>query len=71
VARFADEETVALVRTLDQLTRRDDYDRLRRAAVAEAELTAEQREALEAGDVDAEYERLDAEYERLSQLLEV
>ena len=70
VARFADEETVALARDLDQLSRRDDYDRLRRAAVAEDELTAEQREALEAGDVDAEYERLDDEYERLSQLLE-
>lgn len=70
VGRFADEETVALARRLEELTRRDDYDRLRRAAVAAEELTEQQREALAAGDVDAEYERLAGDYERLSQVLD-
>ena len=70
VGRFADEETVALARTLDQLSRQEDYSRLRQAAVAEAELTAEQREALRSGEIDDEYERLRAEHDQLSTALD-
>ncbi|AEN06487.1 hypothetical protein [Halolamina sp.] len=70
LGRFADDETVERARTLDSLTRQEDYDRLRTAAVAEAELTAEQRDALRAGEVGQEYEALQAEYDRLSALLE-
>lgn len=70
VARFADEETVALARELQSLARRDDYDRIRDAAVAEAELTPEQREALKNGEYGAEAERLRDDRERLEQTLE-
>lgn len=70
VGRFADEETVALARDLASLARRAEYDRLRQAAVAEDELTAEQREALRSGAVDDEYERLEAERETLVAALE-
>jgi hypothetical protein len=70
VDRFADEETVALARELRDLARRDDYDRLRDAVVAEAELTAEQREALRNGEIEAEAERLREDRERLERALE-
>jgi len=70
VGRFADEEIVTLARRLTRLPNRDDYSRLRQAAVAEEELTASQREALREGAVADEYERLTAERERLSELLE-
>ncbi|NHX37027.1 MULTISPECIES: DUF7118 family protein [Halolamina] len=69
VARFADEETVALARDLRDLARRDDYDRLRDAVVAEAELTADQREALREGEIEAEAERLREARERLTEAL--
>ena len=70
VGRFADGETVALARELRDLARRDDYDRLRDAVVAEAELTAEQREALRNGEIEAEAERLREDRERLERALE-
>jgi len=70
VGRFADEETVALARNLRDLARRDDYDRLRDAVVAETELTEQQREALRNGEIEAEAERLREERERLEQALE-
>jgi hypothetical protein len=70
VDRFADEETVALARELRDLARREDYDRLRDAVVAEAELTAEQREALRNGEIEAEAERLREDRERLERALE-
>jgi hypothetical protein len=69
VGRFADEETVALARELGSLTRRDDYERLREAAVAEEELSADQREALRTGAHEEEYERRSEERERLAELL--
>ena len=70
VARFADEETVALARGLRNLARREDYDRLRNAVVAEEELTPDQREALRNGEVEAEAERLREDRERLQRALE-
>lgn len=70
VGRFADEETVALARDLESLARREEYDRIRDAVVAEAELTPEQREALKNGEYAAEEERLRADRERLEQALE-
>lgn len=70
VGRFADEETVALARELGSLARRDDYERLREAAVAENELSAAQREALRTGAHEAEYDRLSGERETLAALLE-
>jgi len=69
VARFADEETVAFARDLRDLARREDYDRLRDAVVAEAELTESQREALRNGDIEAEAERLREARERLTAAL--
>jgi len=52
VARFADDETVAALRAVRALTFREDYDRLRTAAVARAELTDEERRRVERGVVD-------------------
>ncbi|GAB7094520.1 hypothetical protein JCM30237_16730 [Halolamina litorea] len=69
-ARFADEETVALARELQALARRDDYDRIRDAVVAEAELTADQRRALQDGEIEAEAERCREARERLARALE-
>lgn len=70
VGRFADEETVALARNLRSLARRDDYDRLRDAVVAEQELTDEQRDALQRGDLEEEAERLREARERLTSSLD-
>jgi hypothetical protein len=70
VGRFADEEPVALARQLRDLARRDDYDRLRNAVVAETELTEQQREALRNGEIESEAERLREERERLEDALE-
>lgn len=69
VGRFADEETVALARELAALARREEYERLRAAAIAEDELSASQRAALESGEHEAEYDQLNAEKARLAQLL--
>ncbi|MFW5949344.1 MAG: DUF7118 family protein [Halolamina sp.] len=70
VARFADEETVALARDLRDLARREEYDRLRNAVVAEQELTPAQREALQDGEIEAEAERLREDRDRLQRALE-
>lgn len=70
VGRFADEETVVAARELRLLARRDDYDRLRNAVVAEAELTTPQRTALQSGELVAETERLEEDRELLQQVLE-
>ena len=70
VGRFADEETVALARDLESLARRDDYDRIRDAVVAEEQLTPDQREALTNGEYADEEERLREDRERLQQALD-
>lgn len=65
VAKFADESVVADARELRRAVTRDDYDRLRRVAVAEADLTDEEREKLESGAITGELEAARAERERL------
>jgi hypothetical protein len=51
VGRFADEATVARARTVRDLPRETDYGRLRRTAVARAELDEGERERLRDGQV--------------------
>lgn len=70
VGRFADEETVALARDLESLARREEYDRIRDAVVAEEQLTPEQREALTNGEYAAEEQRLREDRERLQRALD-
>ena len=70
VGRFADEETVAALRAVRALTRREEYDRLRRAAVARAELDEAERERVASGAVEEELEAAREEYERLGDALE-
>ena len=54
VSRFADESVVARARRVRDLALRDDYDRLRRSAVARAELTETERDRLASGAVERE-----------------
>lgn len=56
LSSFAPEETVAAARELRELSEREDYDRLRRTAVARAELDAGERERLASGEVAADLE---------------
>ncbi|MFB6304078.1 MAG: hypothetical protein ABEH47_02845 [Haloferacaceae archaeon] len=58
VGRFADEDVVDLARTVRDLPRETDYERLREAATARAELTERQRERLREGRVEADLDRL-------------
>ncbi|MEE6210187.1 hypothetical protein U3A55_08475 [Salarchaeum sp. III] len=70
VARFADDETVALAREVRNVALRGDYDRLRTAAVAEEDLTDEERAELESGAVDDELEAVREEREKLEAALD-
>lgn len=70
VSRFADEETVAALRSVQSLTRRDDFDRLRTAAVARAELSEAERRRVERGDVASDLEAAREAYERVERALE-
>lgn len=70
VARFAGEETVAALRSVRQLTRREDYDRLRTAAVARAELTDAERRRVESGAVDDDLREARDAYERLREAID-
>lgn len=65
VARFADESVVARARSLRDLAERDDYGRLRDAAVAAAELSDAERARLERGDVADELAAIRDARERL------
>lgn len=69
VGRFAPEETVALAREVRDLTTRDDYERLRRAAVARADLTDDQHRRLRSGGVSDEVERLRSDAAALRDVL--
>ncbi|TYT63856.1 DUF7118 family protein [Natrialba swarupiae] len=71
VARVADEETVAALRTVRLLTYDDEYDRLQTAAQAVAQLTPEERDRLASGRVEDELEALRTEREELEAALEV
>jgi hypothetical protein len=69
VGRFADEETVAALRRVRDLPRTTDYERLRTAAEARAELTEDERERIAAGSVAAELDSLRDERARLRDAL--
>ncbi|MGQ4556356.1 DUF7118 family protein [Halobellus sp. GM3] len=68
--RFASEETVARLRAVRSLTRREDYEDLRLAARAHEELDAEARERVRSGAAADELERLREARERLAAALE-
>ena len=70
VGRIADESTVSTLRTIQALTRTEEYDRLRRAAQAEANLTDEERRRLERGEVESELTAARKELERIESALE-
>lgn len=65
VERFAPESTVERLHAVRRLTRRSDYEELRRAAVATEELTDADRQRLRDGSIHDEVESLRAERERL------
>lgn len=69
VGRFADESTVATLREIRSLTRRTEYERLRRAAEADAELTDDQRRRLQDGAVKTELSAARSELDRLEDAL--
>jgi DNA repair exonuclease SbcCD ATPase subunit len=68
--RIADEETVALLRRVRELTRDAEYDRIRRAAQADDELTAAERRRLERGEVGADLETARDRLDRIETALE-
>jgi hypothetical protein len=63
-------DTVAALRAVRQLPRETDYERLRTAAVARAELSPEERERVRSGAVEAELERAREQRARLGEALE-
>ncbi|WP_203229144.1 DUF7118 family protein [Halobellus captivus] len=69
LARFASEETVARLRAVRDLTRRDDYEELQFVARAHEELDADARERVKSGAAATELERLRDARERLSAAL--
>ncbi len=69
VARFADDDAVAAARRVQRLSFRDDYDRLRDAAVARERLTEADRRRLADGTVAEELDRLHERRERLEEAL--
>jgi DNA repair exonuclease SbcCD ATPase subunit len=68
-ARFADDETLAALRDVRRLAKREDYDRLRRAAAARVDLSEEQRERLADGEVAEELSRRREERESVETAL--
>ena len=70
LGRFADEDTVARLRTVRRLTRRDDYRELRNAARAHAELDDDELAAVRSGAAAAELERLREVRDRLAAALD-
>ncbi|MFB6297426.1 MAG: hypothetical protein ABEH56_02780 [Salinirussus sp.] len=66
--RFAP-DAVADLRTVTALSRREDYGRLRESAVANAELSGEERERLRSGAVEEDLAAARAERERLTEAL--
>ncbi|MFC4249595.1 hypothetical protein ACFOZ7_22130 [Natribaculum luteum] len=69
VARVADESVVAALRSIRDLTADPDYERLRTAAVATDQLSADERDRLADGRVEDELETLRAERDRLRETL--
>ncbi|WP_178918208.1 hypothetical protein [Natronomonas gomsonensis] len=69
VDRFADEETVAALRSVRELTRREAYERLQTAAVAHSELDPDERARVDSGAVEDNLEAARSERERLDEAL--
>ena len=69
VERFAPEPVVERLHAVRRLTRREDYGRLRRTAVARAELDDEDRRRLQEGSVHEEIDSLREERDRLARAL--
>jgi hypothetical protein len=69
-SRFAPEGVVERARTVRDLPRHTDYERIRRAAVATERLGPEERERLASGDLQRELSRLRDRRSELSELLE-
>ena len=69
VGRFGSEGTVAALHEVRALAREDRYERLRNAARARAELTADERERLSSGALDRELDEARAERDRLADAL--
>lgn len=69
VGRFADEATVERARTVRELTREPDYDRLREAAEARTALTDAQRDRLRRGAVGDELAALRRARDELARAL--
>ncbi len=63
-------DAVAALRAVGRLPRETDYERLRTAAVARAELSPEERERVRSGAVEAELERAREQRTRLGEALE-
>lgn len=70
VRRFADEPTQARLREVRALPDRGDYERLRRAAIAREELTANQRERVASGAVETDLEAAREERSNIKAALE-
>ena len=68
VGTIADDATVSTLREIRELTRDEEYERLREAARADAELTETQRRKLERGDIEEERSAAREELERLEAL---
>jgi hypothetical protein len=69
VGTIAGASTVSTLREVRELTREDDYKRLREAARADAELADEERRKLERGEIEAERSAAREELDRLEALL--
>lgn len=67
--RFASDELVALLREIRDFTRDDAFDHLRNAIIARAELSADERERVASGAVEADLATARADRERLEEAL--
>ncbi|WP_255192807.1 DUF7118 family protein [Natronobeatus ordinarius] len=70
VARVADEDVIAILRTIQELTYDPDYDRLQTAAVAIDQLSEDERERLADGRLEDELESLRRERTAIGAALE-
>lgn len=69
VTRLADESVTSVLRDVQALPRREDYDRLRTAAIAREELSEAERRRVERGVVEEELESARTEKRRLEDVL--
>jgi hypothetical protein len=70
VTRFANEKTTRALRAVRECTRREDYRRLREAAVADARLCDDDRDRLESGEVSADLAAAREERDRVVDAVE-